>query len=52
MISQDEHMSQDGDAQESVSSVSSNDIKGELVHETAEASAGNQSSKYDFVFMQ
>jgi len=41
VISQDEHMSQDGDAQESVSSVSSNDIKGELVHETAEASAAN-----------
>lgn len=44
MISQDEHMSQDGDAKEFFSSdevkiVSSNDAKSEVVHETAEASA-------------
>ena len=46
MISQDEHMSQDGDAKEFFSSdgvkiVSSNDAKSEVVHETEEASAGN-----------
>jgi len=46
LISQDDHMSQDGDAQESGSSVddksvSSNDVKSEIVDETAKTSAAN-----------